>query len=89
MVDVIPQQESFKAGTLIYGQESSQRTDIVLGSTEPANYNGSYTTVRKEIVDTEIAKHQSSRTMLTTAMQMLSLFKLTVSEEEEEGGLRI
>ena len=49
---------------------------------------GSYTTVRKEIVDTEIAKHQSSRTILTTAMQMLSLFKLTVSGEEE-GGLRI
>ena len=56
----------------------------------PANYRGSYTRVRKGIVDTEIAMHQSSRrTALTTAMQVLSLLKLTVSEEreEEEGGL--
>ena len=65
------------------------RLNFQLHPTEPANYMGSYTTVRKEIVDREIAKHQSSRTILTTAMQMLSLFKLTVSEEEEEGGLRI
>jgi hypothetical protein len=28
--------------------------DIVLGSTEPANYRDSYTTISKEIVDTEI-----------------------------------
>ncbi|MFL6523703.1 MAG: hypothetical protein ACJ71B_09520 [Nitrososphaera sp.] len=41
------------------------------------------------IVDTEIAMQQSSRTIVTTAMQMLSLLKLTVSEEqEEEGDLR-
>jgi hypothetical protein len=45
--------------------------------------------VRKRIVDTEIAMQQSSRTLLITAMEMLSLFKLRVSEEqEEEGGLR-
>jgi hypothetical protein len=32
---------------------------------------------------------QSSRTILIAGMQMLSLLKLTVSEEqEEEGGLR-
>ncbi len=57
--------------------------------TEPANYTGSYTRVRKRIVDTEIAMPQGSRTILVTVMQMLSLLKLTVSEEqEEEGGLR-
>jgi hypothetical protein len=56
--------------------------------TEPANYTGSYTTVGKIIVDTEIAMQQSSRTTVTTAMQTLSLLKLTVSlEQEEEGGL--
>jgi hypothetical protein len=37
--------------------------------TEPANYRGSYTRVRKIIVDTEIAMQQSSRTILVTAMQ--------------------
>jgi hypothetical protein len=56
-------------------------------STAPANYTGSFTTVSKEIVDTEIAMHQGSRIIVTTAMQMLSLLKLTVSEEQE-GGLR-
>jgi hypothetical protein len=56
--------------------------------TEPANYTGSYTTVRKEIVDTEITMYGSSRTTLTTAMQTLSFVKLTVSEAQEEGGLR-
>jgi hypothetical protein len=69
--------------------------------TEPANYTGSYTTVRKEIEDTEIAMYQSvdrviidtinivSRTTIitTTAMQMLCLLKPRVSEEQE-GGLR-
>jgi hypothetical protein len=70
---------------------------------EPANYTGSYTTVRKEIEDTEIAMYQSadrviidtidivSRTTITitttTAMQMLCLLKPRVSEEQE-GGLR-
>jgi hypothetical protein len=57
-------------------------------STEPTNYTGPYTRVRKRIVDTEIAMQQSSRTIVTTAMQMLSLLKLTVSEEQDEGGLR-
>jgi hypothetical protein len=33
--------------------ESIKRTDIVLGSTEPANYTGSYITGSKEIVDAE------------------------------------
>jgi hypothetical protein len=58
--------------------------------TEPANYTVSYTRVRKRIVDTEIAMRQGSRrTILTTAMQGLSLLKLTISkEQEEEGGLR-
>ena len=56
---------------------------------EPVNYRGTYTTMRKRIVDTEIAMKQSSRTLLITTMEMLSLLKLTVSEEqEEEGGLR-
>jgi hypothetical protein len=69
--------------------ESSKRTDIVLGSTEPTNYTGSYTSVRKEIVDIEIAMYGSLGTILTTVMQMLSSPKVTVSEEqEEEGGLR-
>jgi hypothetical protein len=31
---------------------------------------------------------QGSRTILITAMQVLSLLKLTVSEEHEKGGLR-
>ena len=57
--------------------------------TEPANHTDSYTRVREIIVDTEIAMQQSSRrTILTTAMQVLSLLMLTVSEEQEEGGLR-
>jgi hypothetical protein len=62
---------------------------------------GSYTTVRKGIVDTEIAMYQSTGTViiidtitiaprtvvLTTAMQMLLLLKPTVYEEQG-GGLR-
>lgn len=67
------------------------RLSFQLRPTEPADYTGSYTRVRKRIVDTEIAMHQSSRrTEVTTAIQMLSLLKLTVSEEreEEEEGLR-
>ncbi len=65
--------------------------------TEPANYTGSYTTVFKEIVDTQISMYRSSRTVtldtiaprtiVTTAAQMLWLLKLTGSQEEE-GGLR-
>ena len=61
---------------------------FVSDSTEPANYRGFYTRVRKRIVDTEIVMPQSSRTILITAVQMLSLLKLTVSEEQEEGGLK-
>jgi len=56
--------------------------------TEPANYTSSYTTVMKRIVDTEIIMQQSSRIILITAEEMLSLLKLTVSEEQEKGGLR-
>jgi hypothetical protein len=61
--------------------ESLKAIDIVLDSTEPANYTGSYTTVRKRVVDTEIAMQQTSRRILTTATQRLSLLKLTVSED--------
>ncbi|MDQ3837085.1 MAG: hypothetical protein M3270_09155 [Thermoproteota archaeon] len=64
------------------------RLNFQLHPTEPANYTGSYTRVRKIIVDTEIAVHRSSRTILITAKQILSLL-VTVSEEHEEGGLRI
>ncbi len=57
--------------------------------TEPANYRGSYTRVGKRIVDSEIPMLQGSRTILTSAMQMLSLLKLIVIEEQEEqGGVR-
>ena len=58
----------------------------------------SYTTVRKEIEDTEIAMYQSAdrviidtidivsrTTITTTAMQMLCLLKPRVSEEQEQG----
>jgi hypothetical protein len=45
------------------------RLTFQLHPTEPANYRGSYTRVRKRIVDTEIAMQQSSRTILVTAMQ--------------------
>ena len=55
-----------------------------MDTTEPANSTGSYTTVRKGIVDTEIAMQQSSRTLLITAMEMLSLFKLRVSESRKK-----
>jgi hypothetical protein len=66
--------------------------------TEPANYRGSYTTARKEIVDIEIAMYQSAGTLITntitiaartivTTMQMLWLLKLTVSQEQV-GALR-
>jgi hypothetical protein len=59
-----------------------------LHPTEPANYTGSYTTFMKEIVDIEIAMHQSSRPILVTSTQNLSLLKLTVSKEREGRGLR-
>jgi hypothetical protein len=63
------------------------RLTFQLHPTEPANYTGSYTRVRKRTVDTEIAMHQGSRrTILTTTMQMLPVLKLTVSEEEQEEG---
>jgi hypothetical protein len=75
------------------------RVKSVSHPTEPANYRGSYTTVFKEIVDTEISMYRSYRTVtidtitiaprtkITTAMQMLWLLKLTGSQEQE-GGLR-
>jgi hypothetical protein len=54
--------------------------------TEPSNYTGSYTRLRKKIVDTEITMRQRSGTIL---LQMLPLLKLTIFEEQkEEGGLR-
>jgi hypothetical protein len=56
--------------------------------TEPANYTGSYTRERKRIVVTEIAMSQGSKTILMTVTQTFSLLKLTVSEEQEVGGLR-
>ena len=77
------------------------RQPQVLGSNpdEPANCTGSYTTRWKEILDTEIAMHGNagiiittstvtiaSRAIAITAMQMLSLLKLTVSGQR--GGLR-
>lgn len=79
--------------------ESLKRTDIVLGSTEPDNYRGSYTTASKEIVEIEIeiGMYESARiiitgtitiesvTTITTTTELL-LLKLTVSEEK--GGLR-
>jgi hypothetical protein len=93
-------EKNLKAKQLYLGLlESFNRTDIVLGSTEPANYAGSYTAVFKEIVDTEISMYRSYRTVtidtitiaprtkITTAMQMLWLLKLTGSQEQE-GGLR-
>ena len=56
---------------------------------EPADYTGSYTRLKKRIVDTEIAMPQGSRTIVTTAVQMLSLIKLTLSEgQQEEGALK-
>jgi hypothetical protein len=65
------------------------RLKIQLHPTEPANYTGSYTRLRKRIVDTEIAMHQDSRrTILISTMQVLSFLKLAISEEQEEGGLR-
>ena len=64
------------------------RVKSVSHPTEPANYTGSYTRVRKRIVDIEIAMQQSSTIILITAEEMLSSLKLRVSEEQgEEGGL--
>ena len=76
---------------------SQIRLNFQLHPTEPADYTGSYTTARKEIVDIEISMHQSagtaiiiatitiaSRTIATTEMQTLLLLKLTVSEEQVE-----
>jgi hypothetical protein len=63
----------------------SKAADIVLNSTEPANYTGSYSTVSKEIANREIAMSQSadrvtidninivSKTTITIEMQMLWL----------------
>ena len=61
------------------------RLNFQLHPTEPANYTGSYTTVSKEIANTEIAMSQSadrvtidninivSETTITIEMQMLWL----------------
>ena len=56
--------------------------------TEPANYRGSYTATSKEVVDIKIAMCQSASTIVTTAIELFLVLKLTVSEEQEEGGLR-
>ena len=68
--------------------------------TEPANYRGSNTRGAKEIVDIEITMYRNTgiivlipRTItigfVTTLATMLGqLKKLTVYEEEQEGGLR-
>jgi hypothetical protein len=61
-----------------------ESSNLQLHPTEPANYAGSYTKVRKSIVDKEIAMTRSASTILTSAMQKLSLLKMTVSEEQEE-----
>jgi hypothetical protein len=47
---------------------------------------GSYTTVRKRIVNTEIAMQQNSRILLMTAEEMFSLLRLTVPEEQAKTG---
>jgi hypothetical protein len=75
-----------KLGSCIGLLESIQGTDIVLGSTEPANYRGSYTTASKEIVDIEITMYQTAGTIVMTAVKLL-LLKLRISDEQE-GGLR-
>ncbi len=41
--------KTIKLGSCIELLESFKSTDIVLGSTEPVNYRGSYTTVPREI----------------------------------------
>ena len=85
--------------TLFNTKESPFRTISGARTTEPANYRGSYTTARKEIVDIEIAMYQSAGTLIigtitiaartiVTTMQLLWLLKLTVSQGQEEGGLR-
>jgi hypothetical protein len=64
-----------------------------LHPTEPANYTGSNTSVSKQIVDVEIAMHQSagiitetitieSLTTVTIATELL-LLQLTVSGEKK------
>jgi hypothetical protein len=47
--------------------EAAQRTDIVLGSTEPANYTSSSAAVSKEIVDMEIGMCQGAEQSDNTA----------------------
>ena len=79
-------------------RESLRGTDIVLGSTEPANYRGSYTTALKERIGIEIAMYRNARILTTDAMAIVApprteaigiimklLDKLTVCEQ---GGLR-
>jgi hypothetical protein len=60
----------------------------VTDSTEPANYRSSYSSASNEVVDIKITMCQSASTIVTTAIELLLLLKLTVSEEQEEGGLR-
>ena len=50
--------------------ESAKITDIVLGSTERANYTDSYTTVQKHIADTKIAMSQSADRVIIYAVNI-------------------
>jgi hypothetical protein len=76
--------------------ESYQRTDIVLGSTEPVNYRGSNTARSREIVDLEITMHRNAGIVIECTIAILPetnvksrmeiLLQLSVSEEKR--GLR-
>jgi hypothetical protein len=57
--------------------ESPKGTDIVLDSTEPANYRGSYTAVPKEIVDIEIAMYQSAAAAIITITGTITIESVT------------
>lgn len=76
------------------------RVKSVSDSTEPVNYTGSYTGVRKRRIEIEIVMHQSAgkviidtitiapRTIVTTAIQRVSLFLNVTVFQEQEGGSR-
>jgi hypothetical protein len=72
-------QENFKAKRFYAGLlESIQRTDIVLGSTEPMNYTSSYTTRSKEIVDAEIGMCQGAEKALLQLLNDVGVGRLTM-----------
>jgi hypothetical protein len=74
------------------------RLNFQLHPTEPAKYRGSYTAASKEIVDIEIAIYRNAGIVISYTITVAPetiviatmglLLKLTVSEEQEEGGLR-